>query len=473
MKFNIKKSSQTTKNYEGGEAYIPTHKNELLMRVLSSFAGENSFYKSGSELDAELRECIAKNDPEFVLKLAYYARHHMHLRSTPVVLMGEYALGKRRFSGAWKYIAATITRPDEITELCAYVIGQNKMRKIYTGKLPHVIKKGVAAAFGKFDEYQLAKYNRSGDITLKDAMFLTHPKRTELTDKLTNGTIKTPDTWETYISAHGSSRETWEAILPKMPYMATLRNLRNVEQHECDLRPVAAKIANKEAVLKSRQLPFRFFSAYREVGSTILMDALQDAIEVSVNNAPKFEGKTLVLVDVSASMDSRVSDKSKVNLSDIAALFGAMLHKLNPHNTDVVSFAEGFQHVTLSSRDGILTNMGKIQNVNVGYATYAHKPIEDAMAKGIKYDRIILLSDMQVYNVGGSTSFKVSLNKYKAAVNKNVLLYSFNLAQYGQLAVPEQNTVLVSGWSDNVLKFIAAYEGDKETMLKEIEATQI
>jgi 60 kDa SS-A/Ro ribonucleoprotein len=38
------------------------------------------------------------------------------------------------------------------------------------------IKKGLARALGKFDAYQLAKYDRDGAVRIRDVLFLVHAK---------------------------------------------------------------------------------------------------------------------------------------------------------------------------------------------------------------------------------------------------------------------------------------------------------
>jgi len=39
-----------------------------------------------------------------------------------------------------------------------------------------MIRYGIRNAFSKFNEYQFAKYNRDGEVKLRDAMFLTRPE---------------------------------------------------------------------------------------------------------------------------------------------------------------------------------------------------------------------------------------------------------------------------------------------------------
>lgn len=56
--------------------------------------------------------------------------------------------------------------------------------------------------------------------------------------------------------------------------------------------------------------------------------ALESAVTASVDNMEKIKGRTLIAVDVSGSMSSRVSAKSDIRCADIASLLGAMANKL-------------------------------------------------------------------------------------------------------------------------------------------------
>ena len=67
------------------------------------------------------------------------------------------------------------------------------------------VKKGLAAAFTKFDEYALAKYDRAGAVRLRDVLFLSHAKprdaeQAALWKRLIEGELATPDTWEVALS---------------------------------------------------------------------------------------------------------------------------------------------------------------------------------------------------------------------------------------------------------------------------------
>lgn len=72
------------------------------------------------------------------------------------------------------YVPKVIRRADEPGELLAYW-----MRTLGSGnktKLPNALKKGLSDAMNRFDEYQLAKYHRKGEVKLRDVLNLVHAR---------------------------------------------------------------------------------------------------------------------------------------------------------------------------------------------------------------------------------------------------------------------------------------------------------
>ena len=89
MKFNEKiKGINKTINHEGEEAYKLTPELELYSLVCTASL-QNKFYESSSNTLDRLRALVKKVKPEFVAKLAVYARNEMYLRSIPIVLIVE------------------------------------------------------------------------------------------------------------------------------------------------------------------------------------------------------------------------------------------------------------------------------------------------------------------------------------------------------------------------------------------------
>jgi hypothetical protein len=270
-------------------------------------------------------------------------------------------------------------------------------------------------------------------------------------------------------------------------YMALLRNLRNIIRagvSDKHMKMVVEAIHNPEAVEKSKQFPYRFLSAYKELenepGSTKVLAALSDAVELSVQNIPEFTGKTFVTCDTSRSMDGAMSSKSKMTRREVGCLFGAMVHKKSEDAITSV-FATDFVPVNLNARDSMFTNLKKMFDTDTnGYGTEAWKIMDYLNKHKVFVDRIIMFSDMQCYDAGhhmygDERSFYEGLVKYRKNVNKNVFVYSFDLASYGTLQVPNDDprVCIAGGFSDKVLNFIPMFEGSRTNMLDVIENIRI
>ena len=275
-----------TTNHEGALAWRMTPEWELYTTVVTTMGVEDKFYEGGEERVRRIADLVRKVEPEFVAQLAVYTREEMHLRSVPLLLLVELDCCHQGDTLVSKAVGRTIQRADEITELLMCYLWR-------TGKpdlsgLSCQLRKGLAEAFNKFDEYQFAKYNRKNrKVTLRDALALVHPKpkddrQADIFRKIKSDTLETPVTWETELSAVGqrhfdskeekeeAKREVWRKLVQsrRIGYMATLRNLRNMLGLGMDdetMQMVCDYIADPEAVRKSKQLPFRFLSAFLEL----------------------------------------------------------------------------------------------------------------------------------------------------------------------------------------------------------------
>lgn len=222
----MKEHPDAVSNYEGGLSFSLDAETELYKQAVTCLFGEPKFYETAEFADQKLLHSIhevLKTNPEFVLQLAVYCREQMHLRSVPIVLCVEYAnIAPGTVPNARKYISRVIQRADELTEMIAYQFNRNKVTPRNT-KLPMAIKHGVADAFPKFNSYKLSKYDRKGAVTLKDALFMTHPKPKDKQqeqdwENLINGTLESPETWEVIISnwserGFESKKSAWEHMI--------------------------------------------------------------------------------------------------------------------------------------------------------------------------------------------------------------------------------------------------------------------
>ena len=499
IKEQLVSHTDVMENYEGALAFKLDALTDLYIRSASTLVGEPKYYESAKDADSELLKSIHKvieTDPEFVLQLAVYCREKLYLRSVPMMLVAEFANSKAvgKVPNARKYVTRVIQRADELTELVSYQFARNKVVPRTKVKLPMMLKYGISDAFSKFDEYQFSKYNREGVVKLRDVLFLTHPKsdpeRQMLYDKITQDTLEMAETWEVMRS---TGKMTWHDVVNNIfhkdgkifNYMAQLRNLRNCLQDNTvtnnDILLLCKMLSDKNAVLHSKQFPFRFLSAYREAQKVVhpltpqVVDALEMAIQYSIENVPKLEGTTLIASDVSGSMESSISKNSSIERYDIGLVLSMMAHRFCAVSMTGI-FGDTWEVVPLAKYStGILANTMKLRSMEgkVGYSTNGYKVIEYLLEKDMKVDRIMIFTDCQMWDSSGyDKTFAETFIKYQRRY-PNVKLYCFDLSGYGNIMIPQntKNVCLIGGWSDKVFDFVKAFEETgKNTVIQEIKA---
>jgi hypothetical protein len=306
VKMNVWKRMFPVRTHEGAVAQRVDVKRELRRTVLTCLLWEDAFYEKGNDIAKRIAELVAQSKPEDVAALAREARDKMQLRHAPLFVTRELA----RRKGAGPLVAETlehvIQRADELGEFVALYWKEMKQ------PLSAGVKRGLAQAFRKFDAYQLAKYNRESVVTLRDVLFLCHakPKDAEqeaVWKKLVENTLEPPDTWEVALSAGKDKRENFERLLRegKLGGLAVLRNLRLMVASGVDPKLVRERLEKGVA----RALPFRFVTAARHAPK--LEDAIERAMLKGIAELEKLPGSTGLVVDVSGSMDGKLSWKSE------------------------------------------------------------------------------------------------------------------------------------------------------------------
>lgn len=515
MKFDsLLNQSMETVNHEGEKAYLLTHEMELYTAVVTTELSD-SFYENVDERINRINSLVSKVSPEFVAKLAVYARTKMQLRSVPLLLVVALARVHNGDDLVARTIERVVNRADEIMELpnCyALINGATGIKKL--GKLSHQIQVGLQRAFNKFDEYQFAKYNRtSSGIKLRDALFVVHPKPKDdaqqaIFDKIVSDTLDTPYTWETELSALGerdfgsdSERETayrekWTELIRsnKVGYMALLRNLRNILRADVDIedvKHVCDYLSDEKSVLNSKQFPFRFFSAYRELdkyGKTIcnepakfslatifgganretlkrqkistMLASLESAMKVSAANIEGFGEDTRLLMacDVSGSMYSHISKRSSVRCYDVGIVL-AMLLRERCKKVITGIFGDIWKVLDFP-RGEILSAVSEMERHNgeVGYSTNGFEVLKWLVENRVVVDKVMMFTDCQMWNsMGTGRTFSDYWKQYKTIAPK-AELYVFDLVGYGQmpLRVDKGDVYIIAGWSDRIFEVVKA-----------------
>lgn len=474
-KFNKStKGKNTTVNKSGNRAYKLQDKEKLAAMVLTSLYGEEKFYGDNSKALVNLATVV---DPIFVAKLALYARRKMNLRSVSHVLTAILA-NREDVKGmplVRNLINQVVVRPDDITEILAVYLN------FYGKPIPNALKKGLADKMGDMTEYGLGKYNGGKkEITFKDVIMLTHPKprdirETDLFKKVLEDTLETPYTWETELSEKGNTKEVWEDLIAsgKVGYMALLRNLKNIiKAQPRNIQDVYDQIMDREAVLKSKQLPFRFYTAYTLLDSEGLMTSklayiLNTALEYSTENIETLPGKTLIAVDSSGSMSHKISDRSSVSCFNIATIIAMMANKICEEAV-TMSFDDSYSLLSPSRNSGIIDSAQCIPNH--GGSTDIRLPFDYMLKEKAFFDRVIIISDNEMNagkmnkvpysgwgrpreNTNGATC-QSRLDRVRKEINPDLWLHGIDLVGYGTQQFTGGKYSFLAGWNETVFDVI-------------------
>lgn len=454
--------ARTHRTYEGARAFARTDKSELFLLAITNMVAERTFYEAGDDRDRRFVELIHKvtlDDPDWVRRFVPWLRNEANMRSAAIVVAAEYVAAGGEHGRA--VVDSAIARADEPAEMLAYWTG------VHGRRIPQPIKRGVAdAAVRLYGEYTAMKYDGlSRSWRMGDVIELAHPKprddaQSELfrylldrrhhpqemtvpatltkiarrsaleampveqrrealgaegAEMLTDAGI----TWEWMAGwvPDGMDAAAWEAVIPSMGYMALLRNLRNFDEAGIStemIRHVEDRLTDADAVRRSRQFPYRFFSAYKNVPSVRWVPALETALDLAVDNVPRFGGRTLILTDTSASMTYPVSRRSSIAHFEIAAVFAASVAK-KADSVDLVSFASGSETIRFRSNESVLRTVQRVHN-RIGFVGHGTM-LGQAIRRHYRgHDRVVVFSDMQTADqlpaLRGATVFVFNTGGY-------------------------------------------------------------
>ena len=472
-----------------------TEASEYVKSVFGSFG---SFMEKVHEKSAENRvdamvdaiNASLKYDPELTIKFLVWLRNKAFIRATSdvgltVASHSEYVRGTGLIRTYAKDIFA---RLDDVTNALAYCLDK------YGKPIPNSLKRAIADRLEKASPYEIAKYaGKNKAVSLLDAIRLTHAK-SEAIDAFCKGELTQStqgnETWESIISTKGSNHDTWTEAINVMGHMALLRNLRNFEKFDVDPQLFLDKLV--AGVEKGKQLPFRYFSAWRNVTSGEIKEALEKCIDKSVTNLPILPGKSLILTDNSGSaVGTRVSNLSDVNVSTCGNLMGILTGLISESGTLGV-FGDEVYYLPVNKKLGgtVLQMLSAANRLGSGVGGSTENGIWLALDQAIRskerFDRIFIYSDMQAGHgglYGVHSSFKnrypvfpdkhryyeyidvpALVSEYRKTVNPDCKLYSVQIGGYSDTIIPEfyPNTCILGGWSPELLRFVTMYERGPE-----------
>lgn len=425
-------------------------------------------------------ECLEK-DPRRTLELAVILRNEDFVRTTPQVILVRAASHKnvKGTSLIREFAPLICKRGDEPANGLAYFFSEYGR-----GKLPNSLKRAWKAILEKFDDYVISKY-RLDNNTVKtvDVCSLVHASSKAI-NKLFEGKQKQTKTWNAIISNGDNSTEekkekNWTKAVENMPHMALLRNLRNLAQNNVDIDLYSKKLIG--GVASGKQLPFRYLSAYNSLkGFSKHQDLVEECLEKSIDNVPRFSGRTICLSDNSGSAHGAMtSEYGTMSVAEIGNLMSVITAKASDDGY-VGIFGDRLDIIPIRKRSSVFDDVEKCQKSGEKIGGATENGIWLFFDKAIKekqhWDNIFIYSDMQaghggLYGSNARNYKKYTINghyidvamlikEYRKQVNPNVMVYLVQTAGYQDALVPEfyDKTFIIGGWSTGILGFAKQME---------------
>ena len=517
------RASEIVTNFMGGDSYKLDPLMTLRIVASSSIFGEPSYYRSNvkekefhytplasspdplerimskiydgkttTQIFTETIDAALDFDFEGTLKLAVELRSFYNMRLNPQVIMVRASIHPKRTEWTQKnpgkfteYEDKVMSRADEPLTQLAYFIALNKGKS----KMPTILKKSVAKKLGSLNLYEVNKY-KNHEIGMINAVRLVHANSPIIDELMKTGKVAVPDekkTWEQMKSDGKSWREILSTI--KLGHMALLRNLRNIFTDIDDLDLCKSLLTVlKAGVLEGKQFPFRYWSAYKAISSAEdlhhkpqILDALEECIDISVANMPKFSGKTMCLSDNSGSAWGTIpTEYGSVTIAEIDNLSSIITAACSDEGT-VGKFGDRLIEFPVSKRNGILTQLKEItkelhSDVGGGTENGIWLFFKDAIAKKKVYDNVVIYSDMQAgtgqlygefpreyadFSIHGGRYINVYklILEYRKKVNPKCNFYCCQTSGYNNVLVPQMSyrTAILSGWTGRESEFMKAY----------------
>lgn len=512
-----RQSDKIVKNFMDGESYTCDPLTTLKLVTASSIYGEPSYYrnsgmkakdgvyhqdalvnkysvfplwmkgKTTTQIMEQAIDEALSYDFEATLNWAVTLRNDFYMRLNPQVIMVRASQhpGRKDFTeknpGKFDAINQKVMfRADDPLSQLSYYIFKNGGK----ANMPSILKRSIATKLSKLTPYEVAKY-KNADMGIQNAVFLTHAFSAPIDELVKTGTVAIDDsqkTWENLRSDGKSWKEIFNTV--NMGHMALLRNLRGVFTEVDDLDFCKNYLDRlKKGVEKGKQFPFRYWSAYQAVNASrdvhhksVILDALEECMDISMKNLPHIKGKTAVLSDNSGSAWGAIpSEYGTVKIAEIDNLSATIMACRSDEGV-IIPFGDKIIPIPASKRNGILSQVKEVnkQGHNVGGATECGvwTFLDDAITNNVWYDNIIIFSDMQAghgdlygyddnikkkgFCTTGKRVYGVSyinvmdlINAYRNKVNPKVNVMCVQTAGYNNVVVPENiyRGVISYGWT--------------------------
>lgn len=479
-----------TVNEAGGAAYALKPRHALAQLAVTGCLNQTYYAGAAAQLDKVL-ELAAQVDAAFVARTAIYARERGYMKDMPALLLASLA---QRDVALFAQAFPRVVDNGKMLRNVVQILRSGRVGRQSLGTRP---KKLVQNWLCEASEKQLLNASVGNAPSLADVVRMVHPKPAQawrgawfawLIGRAYDAAALPPITqaYEAYkqdrsgaapevpfqmLTALALTSNQWAQIAQNGSWQMVRQNLNTFARHGVfgtakTVKAVAAKLRDASSIAKARVLPYQLLAAYKATDETVpheLREALQDAMEVALQNVPQFAGRVVVCPDVSGSMSSAVTGRrgsatSAVRCIDVAALVAAALLRNNP-GTQVLPFEQKVVKLALNPRDSVMSNAAKLAAIGGG-GTNCSAPLAWLNEQKAGADLVVLVSDNESWMDSrrhGATQTMVEWERFKNR-NPKARLVCIDIQPTAHTQAAERGDVLnVGGFGDDVFKVLAMF----------------
>ena len=502
-----------TVNEAGGRAYKLSPK-QALAQYAATGCFNHTFYSDAGEQFEKVLELAKELDAEFVAKVAIYAREKGFMKDMPALLV---AVLSTKDKALFEKTFARVIDNGKMLRNFVQIMRSGAVGRKSLGSLP---KRMVREWFEARKAEQIFKQSVGQSPSFADVLKMVHPKPLDAerealygyfigrdidADKLPeivkaferfkNGdSMEVPAVPFQMLTALPISTKEWTEIARNAAWQMTRMNLNTFQRHGVFqnaemVELIANRLRDREAIRKARVFPYQLLSAYKAASNNReipreITEALQDAMEIAIENVPEIAGKVFVFPDVSGSMSSAVTgfrkgSTSAVRCIDVAALVAASILRKNP-TAEFLPFENRVVNVALNPRDSVVTNAQKLAAIGGG-GTNCSAPLVELNRTKTKADVLIYVSDNESWidsnrQWNSGTETMKQWNEFKTR-NAGAKLVCIDIQPNASTQAKERADILnVGGFSDQVFTLISEFAGgtlDAEHWVGVIEKVEI
>lgn len=505
-------------NEAGGAAYKLGDRHALAQLAVTGCLNNTYYIKAEAQLEKVLELCNGV-DSEFVAKCAVYSREAGYMKDMPALLCAVLAsrsteeLLPGQTPGEMEAIGSeAIARLEQVFHR---VIDNGRMLRGFV----QIVRSGVTGrkSFGRapmrlIREWlaarrpdQILRDSVGTNPSLADIVKMVHPRPKDryqsamyawLLGKEYNAEhLPGPmNEWEVFKRDRGEvpnvsfqmlagldpklGTAEWTAIAKSAKWMMTRMNLNTFLRHgvfdqDGMTELIAARLRDPEQIRGARAFPYQLMAAYCHSSDDIPFDvreALQDALDIAVDNVPEYPGNVFVCPDVSASMESPVTGwregaTTQMRCVDVAALIAAAVLRKNPQAV-VMPFEGQVVPIRMNPRDSVMTNGQKLADL-LNNGTNLSAPLVALNKVQEPVDTVIFISDYESwldrgpYGAGAMVEWEQIRARCPEA---KCICINLTPASTHQFVGDERDDILrVGGFSDTVFsvmeRFLSAESG--------------